>query len=168
MKIPSENHSGDVNKDSNPTGFSVPHPAGIPIHIAPESVFIIFRNAYSHAPEFAFLAGAAFFAADFCCCALAAFAKRHRFFVAAIILAIPSLLIRRLGLGASCGAGSVAFLASAHLLRWASAIAFLPAALIFRRLRVDGSGLAADSAGPPGRMARSSAIFWSIRAFCDS
>src|SRR5258708_18741577 len=28
----------------------VPHPAGIGIHIAPESVFMISRNAYSHAP----------------------------------------------------------------------------------------------------------------------
>jgi hypothetical protein len=43
-----------------------------------------------------FRAGAAFLAAVDCAFA-AAFCKRHRFFVAAIILAIPSLLIRRLG-----------------------------------------------------------------------
>src|SRR5580704_6530680 len=29
----------------------VPHPAGIRIHIAPESLFTISRNAYSHAPH---------------------------------------------------------------------------------------------------------------------
>ena len=49
----SEIHSGDVNNDSGPRAICVPHPAGIRIHIAPESVFTISRNAYSHAPEYA-------------------------------------------------------------------------------------------------------------------
>src|SRR5205807_7209879 len=49
----SEMHSGDVNNDSGPRAICVPHPAGIRIHIAPESVFTISRNAYSHAPEYA-------------------------------------------------------------------------------------------------------------------
>jgi hypothetical protein len=40
---------------------------------------------------------AVFLAAAFCCCALAALTAAHRFFVAATILAKPSLLIRRLG-----------------------------------------------------------------------
>ena len=51
---------------------------------------------------------AVFLAAAFCCCALAALTAAHRFFVAATILAKPSLLIRRLGLGASLGAGGSA------------------------------------------------------------
>jgi hypothetical protein len=47
------------------------------------------------------------FLAAFSCCALAAFTAAHRFFVAAMILAKPSLLIRRFRLGASgvVGAG---------------------------------------------------------------
>jgi hypothetical protein len=46
---------------------------------------------------FAALFLAVFLAAAFCCCALAALTAAHRFFVAATILAKPSLLIRRLG-----------------------------------------------------------------------
>lgn len=108
-----------------------------------------------------FRAGAGFVAAAFA----AAFCKRHRSFVAAIILAIPSLLMWRLGFVAACGAGgSAGFLDAAYLLRCASAIAFRPAALIFRRLPVGASGVAA-SAGPPARSARSSAILASILAF---
>ena len=55
----------------------------------------------------------------------------------------------------------VAFAASAlfnaQRLLVASEMAFLPAALIFRRLRFVGSGVVAGSAGPPESMARSSA-----------
>jgi hypothetical protein len=40
MKFFLENHSGDVNIDSGPAGFS--------IHSAPESIFTSRRNPYSH------------------------------------------------------------------------------------------------------------------------
>jgi hypothetical protein len=102
---------------------------------------------------------------------LAALTLAHRAFVAAIILALPALLIRRLAFAgcALAGAdGSAAFLEAAHLFRCASAIAFLPAALIFRRFRFGGSGMAAVSAEPPANRLRSSAILVSIRAFWDS
>src|SRR5579859_4061217 len=51
IRVSSEFHSGDVNNHSGPGPICVPHPAGIPIHIAPESVFTISRNAYSPGPE---------------------------------------------------------------------------------------------------------------------
>jgi hypothetical protein len=49
----------------------------------------------------------------------------------------------RFGFDVAGAGGSAAFLEAAHLLRCASAIAFLPAALIFRRLRFVGSIVAA-------------------------
>jgi len=48
-----------VNNDSGRADLR-PHPAGIPIHIAPESAFTISRNAYSHGPEYGRL--------DYFCC----------------------------------------------------------------------------------------------------
>src|ERR1019366_1059010 len=82
--------------------------------------------------------------------AASALFNAQRFFVAAMIALLPAAESLRLGLGAASGGdGSAAFLEAAHLFRCASAIAFLPAALIFRRLRFGGSGLAAGSVGPP-------------------
>lgn len=127
----------------------------------------------------AFLPGARF-SADFAgaffaaCSALAASAcfNAQRFLVAAMIFLRPAALSLRLGVAASFdgggGAGSLSFLASAHLFRCASAIAFLPAALIFRRLRCGGSGVASGSVGLPDRVALSSAILESISRFCSS
>jgi hypothetical protein len=99
-----------------------------------------------------------------------ALSDTQRFLVAAIIAFLPAAEGFRFGLGAASGAdGSAAFLEAAHLFRCASAIAFLPAALIFRRFRLGGSDVAAvGSAGPPGSMARSSAILASIRLFWNS
>jgi hypothetical protein len=108
------------------------------------------------------------FLAAFSCCALAALTLAHRSFVAAMILAIPTLQIRRLGSG---GSGVADGLDSpwifAHLFRCASAILARPAALIFRRLRFLGSSVA-GGAGPPDSIARSSAILVSMRLFWNS
>ena len=105
----------------------------------------------------------AFFAAAFAFAALAALA----FFKFATSFAFAAAESFRFGFGGSGVAASAWTLEAAHLLRCASAIAFRPAALIFRRLRLVGSGVAADSAGPDS-MDRSSAIWPSIRRFCDS
>ncbi|HLG94826.1 MAG TPA: hypothetical protein VKX49_00810 [Bryobacteraceae bacterium] len=51
MKIFLEIHSGDVNIQSRAGRILHPFPAGIVIHIAPESLFTSLRNDYSHAPE---------------------------------------------------------------------------------------------------------------------
>jgi hypothetical protein len=113
-----------------------------------------------------FLFAEVFFAGAFCALWIAS----HRFFVAATIAALPALLSFRLGLGAASGPdGSVAFLEAAHRFRCASPIRFLAAALIFRRLGVAGSDVAAVSMGPaPDSKARSSAICVSMRVFCAS
>jgi hypothetical protein len=126
-----------------------------------------------------FLAGAAFFAAFagafftavflvavFLVAARSAFAASARFAALAARAfarfatkaAFRALLSFRFGFDRD-GAGSVALLAAAHLFRCASAIAFRPAALIFRRLclPVGTSDVAAGSAGLPDNMARSSA-----------
>src|ERR1035437_9644443 len=107
------------------------------------------------------------------CWALAASALplAQRFFVAATIAALPAALSLRFGFatsGATGDGGPGDFFDAAHLFRCASAMAFLPAALIFRRLRFGASGVAAVSVGPPSSMARSSAIWASIRRFCCS
>jgi hypothetical protein len=70
--------------------------------------------------------------------------------------------------GAFFFGGAACFLEAAHRFRWASPMRFLAAALIFRRLRVDASGVVAVSVEPPGSMARSSAIWPSILVFCAS
>jgi hypothetical protein len=88
-----------------------------------------------------------FFATGDYAFAASALFNARRFFVAAMIALRPAAESFRLGLGASGCEGSAAFLDAAHLLRCASAIAFLPAALIFRRLRFGGSGVAAGSVG---------------------
>ena len=99
----------------------------------------------------------------------AAFCKRQRFFVAAIIAALPAAESLRFGLGVAFGVdGSAAFLEAAHLFRWASAIAFLPATLILRRFLVGASGVATGAAGPGERMARSWAILVSSFSFWAS
>jgi hypothetical protein len=119
----------------------------------------------------AFFTAAFFVTAFFAGAFAAAFCKRHRFFVAAMILAIPSLLIRRFGLGAfgTAGAdGSDSPLILAHLAFCAIAIFRLEAALNFLRFLVGASGVVAVSAGPGERMARSWAIWASILVFCDS
>ena len=118
----------------------------------------------------AFLTGTAFFAAVFLVAvflvaARSAFAASARFAALAARAfarfatnaALPALLSFRFGFDVAGAGGSAAFLDAAHLLRWASAIAFLPAALILRRLPVGASGVMAGSEGPPDSMARSSA-----------
>lgn len=92
----------------------------------------------------------------------------QRFFVAATIALLPAAESFRFGFETASGAGlSAAFLA-AHLFRCASAIAFLPAALIVRRFCCGGSGAAAVSAEAPVCIARSSAIWVSRCRFCSS
>src|ERR1035438_1941198 len=97
------------------------------------------------------------------CAFAAALCNRQRFFVAAMILAIPSLLIRRLGFGAFGVAGNVPLIA-AHRFFCASAIRRRVAAV---RLRVGTSGVAV-SPPPPESMARSSTILPSMRVFSTS
>src|ERR1039457_6064921 len=85
-----------------------------------------------------------------------------------MILFIPSSLIRRFAFGALAGAGGSDLpLILAH--RFLCAIAILRRAaaeiLYFRGVP---SGLAADSAGLPDSMARSSAILVSMCRFCSS
>jgi len=95
-----------------------------------------------------------------------------------MIAALPAALSFRFGFGAAfevgvavgvadaCGSGLPFF--AAHRLRWASAMALRPAALIFRRGGFVDTGVGADSAGSPERNARSSAIWASIPRFCSS
>jgi len=117
---------------------------------------------------------AAFFRAVFVTlpgCAFAALANRQRFFVAAIIRFMPSSLIRRLGFGGSDVArdgGSDVTLIAAHRRCWASFMRRRAAAENFRRFLVGASGVAAGSAGPPDRMARSPLICESMCRFCSS
>jgi hypothetical protein len=116
-------------------------------------------GAAFRAADIFFFAGAFFTAAFSALCTAA-----QRFFVAATIAARPAALSFRLAFGAAAEAnGPAAFFDLAHRFRCASPMRFLAAALIFRRLRVAGSGvLAALSVGPPDKSARSSAILESI------
>jgi hypothetical protein len=85
--------------------------------------------------------------------------------------AFRALLSLRFGFDVVGAGGSAAFLEAAHRLRWASPIAFLPAALIFRRLRlpVGAFGVAAVVGFVfPSSIARSSAICVSMCVFCCS
>jgi len=100
------------------------------------------------------------FAARFAALAALAFA---RFATSAAFRAGDSFFF-----GAVFFGGAACFLETAHRFRCASPMRFRAAALIFRRLRVGASDVAAGSMPLPDSMARSSAIFWSIRAFCDS
>src|SRR5664279_5048061 len=115
-----------------------------------------------------FRGGAGVFAAAFA----AAFCKRQRFFVAAMILAIPSLLIRRFGpvaFGIVGTGGADSPRIFAHRRCWASFMRCRAAAENFFRLRVGASGVAAGVGFvPPSSMAWSSAIWRSILVFCDS
>src|ERR1017187_5330495 len=100
-----------------------------------------------------------FFASDFA----AAFFAAQRFFRAATMFALPAALILRFGFDAGDFSSGDFF--EAHLFRCASAIAFRPAVLIFRRGLCPGP---APAAGAAGSMARSSAIWASILLFCSS
>src|ERR1017187_4924869 len=80
-----------------------------------------------------------------------------------MIARLPAAESFRFGLGASGAA--CCFLDSAHLFRWAAAIAALPALLIFRRLREGGSEGVAAGFEPPSSICRISAIWASIRFF---
>jgi hypothetical protein len=78
----------------------------------------------------------------------------QRFFVAAMILFIPSGLILRFGLAASAWAGaggSASPRIFAHLVFCANAIFRRTAALIFRRFFGADSGVAAVSIASPGK-----------------
>jgi hypothetical protein len=92
---------------------------------------------------------------------LAALTAAHRFFVAAMIAALPALLSFLFAFGASGGdvaAGSDSPRSFAHRAFCARAIFRRAAAENFFRLRTGASGLTEVSAGPPDSMARSSAI----------
>jgi hypothetical protein len=89
----------------------------------------------------------------------AALFAAHIFFVAAMIAALPAALSLRFRFGAAFEVGfavgvvdtwgsCLPFIA-AQLLRWAAAMAFRPAALIFRRGGLSGAVVRADSDGSP-------------------
>ena len=116
----------------------------------------------------AFLEATFFAGADFA----AALCKRQRFFVAAMILFMPSALIRRLGLGGFAvvaDGSSISPLILAHRAFWAKAIFLREAALNLLRLRTGASGVEAGSicasvAGAP--TSRSAASARSMAVFC--
>jgi hypothetical protein len=107
----------------------------------------------------------------------AAFCKRQRFFVAAMILFMPSALIRRLGFegsGAGSDGASISPLILAHRASCASAIFLRDAALNFLRLSVGASAVAGDltSAALAGvaipSICRSAVSARSMAVFCRS
>jgi len=117
-----------------------------------------------------FLAGAAFFAA---LCAFAASARfsAQRFFVAAMIAALPALLSFRFGFAGSVAAGaggSDSLRSFAHRSRWASFMCRRAAADNFLRFRGAASDMVAVSTEPPDRIAASSATLVSMCRFCYS
>jgi len=112
--------------------------------------------------------GAAFFATAGAIFFAAAFFSRHRFFKAATIAALPALLSLRFGSGVAGAGGSDSPLILAHLAFCAIAILRRDAAENFFRFLTGASGVAAFSAGPPGSMARSSAILVSMLVFWNS
>src|ERR1039457_2041172 len=117
-----------------------------------------------------FVLATAFFAAGFFAC-FVAWNAAHLFFVASKMAFFPAALILRFGFAVAVLDGdSASPLDAAHRFRWASPMRFRAAALIFRRLPLVFSGLAAVGwVGPPESMAaRSSAICVSIRSFCCS
>ena len=83
-----------------------------------------------------FVTGATFFAVAPCALA-AALCNRQRFFVAAMILAIPSLLIRRLVFGAFGVAGNVPLIAAVHWIKH-----FAPSPTHFRPSSIRTSSVA--------------------------
>ena len=109
-------------------------------------------KSFIRAGEIYFFAGA--FVAAFCALWIAA----QRFFVAAMIAALPAALSFRFAFGAGAVAGASDFFDSAHRFRCASPMRFLAAALILRRLPFGASGVAAVSTGAPGNIALGSAI----------
>jgi hypothetical protein len=70
--------------------------------------------------------------------------------------------------GTGCSAVCCAAWNAAHRFFVAAEIAFRPAALIFRRLPLVGSGVAAGSEEPPVNRLRSSAICVSMWSYCCS
>jgi len=97
-------------------------------HLVEIALLLDRRTAYAVSAAAAFLtadsfrAGVVFYvAADF---AFAALTAAHRFFVAAMILAIPSLLILRFAFGACAGAGTVFFTAAPVAFAALAALAF--------------------------------------------
>ena len=138
------------------------------------AVFFVAADFFTGAVFFTAFAGAVFTAALLTAAFFVAtgfgFAASARFAALAARAFARALLSFRFGFDVAGAGGSAAFLEAAHLFRCASAIAFRPAALIFRRLRlpVGTSDVVVDSAGPPESMARSSAICVSIRSFCCS
>ena len=114
--------------------------------------FAAFREAFTDA----FLA-ARFLAPVGVSAFFAAWNAAQRFFVASTIAFLPAALSFRFGLVACGATGDEVFLDSAHRFRWASPMRFRAAALM-RRLPFRTSGVAAVAVGPPGNMARSSAI----------
>lgn len=112
---------------------------------------------------------ATFFLATFFDDAFAASARTlaHRFFVAATILAIPSLLIRRFGFAATfAGAGSDSWRIAAQRFCWLFLIFRRVAAENARRLRgVDSEVAAMFASFVPGSIERTSAIWASMRVF---
>src|ERR1017187_2325494 len=112
---------------------------------------------------------AAFFRAVFSAVSTLFCAHRRR--RASWIAFLPAALSFRLGFGATAVAGadgSDSPLMLAHRRCCASRILRRAAAENFLRLLVGASGAEAVSPGPPGSMARSSAIFESICRFCSS
>jgi hypothetical protein len=99
-----------------------------------------------------------------------AFFAAHRFFKAATIAALPLALSLRFGFVAPgvAGAGSDSPFNFAHLAFCPRAILRLAAAEMILRFLAGASGLVAATPGPPGSIARSSAIWASIRVFWDS
>src|ERR1035441_2012728 len=124
--------------------------------------FAAFREAFTGA-FFVAVFLEAFLAAGACwALAASALTLAQRFLVASEMAFLPAALSFRFGLGASGATGDDVFLASAHRFRCASPMRFRAAALIFRRLPFGPPGAAAVAVGPPGSMARSSAIWASI------
>jgi len=89
--------------------------------------------------------------------AASALLAAHRFLSAATMAALPASLSFLLGFDVVV-TGSDLPLDAAHRLRWASAIAFRPEALIFRRLRGAVSARATELVSPPFSIWRKSAI----------
>jgi hypothetical protein len=122
--------------------------------------FAALREAFTGAFfAIVFLAAGAYWALAAMAASALTLAQRLR--LASAIAFLPAALSFRFALGASGVTGddgADCFFDSAHRFRWASPMRFRAAALIFRRLPFGLSVVAAVAVGPPGNMARSSAI----------
>ena len=155
-----------ANRWSGPA-YSAPPSAGA----ATGAVFATAFFAAFLTTLFVAFAGPAFFTTTFLAIffgvafAASALTLAQRFFVAATILAIPSLLIRRFALaGVLAGAGSDSTLIFAHLACCAAFILRLVAAEKPRRLRGVDSDVSAILASPGESIERTSAIWASMRS----